>query len=85
MVSIHHYFASQQVGVMISVDPLASDPECIKVKDWRHKLQRAFLGKGLPTANVCGIAIILWVLTLLTSRRWTRMIPYSRRSRSTRQ
>jgi hypothetical protein len=33
-------------------DPLASDPECVKVKDWRHKLQRAFLGKGLPTTDV---------------------------------
>ncbi|ORX40566.1 hypothetical protein BD324DRAFT_611299 [Kockovaella imperatae] len=32
-------------------DPLASDPECIKVKDWRHKLQRGFLGKSLPEAS----------------------------------
>ncbi|WWD19632.1 hypothetical protein CI109_104094 [Kwoniella shandongensis] len=32
-------------------DPLASNPECIKVKDWRHKLQRAFLSKSLPTAE----------------------------------
>ena len=44
-----------------SADPLASDPECVKVKDWRHKLQRAFLGKGLPSATVsplsaCGAA-----------------------------
>ncbi|KAK4685938.1 hypothetical protein P7C73_g4197, partial [Tremellales sp. Uapishka_1] len=31
-------------------DALANDPEAVKVKDWRHKLQRAFLGKTLPTA-----------------------------------
>jgi hypothetical protein len=30
---------------------LASDPEAIKVKDWRHKLQRAFLIKGVPDAT----------------------------------
>jgi hypothetical protein len=33
-------------------DPLSTDPECVKVKDWRHKLQRAFLGKAPPTADV---------------------------------
>jgi hypothetical protein len=33
------------------VDPLASDPDCVKVKDWRHKLQRAFLGKSLPSTE----------------------------------
>lgn len=32
-------------------DPNSSDPECVKVKDWRHKLQRAFLGKAPPTAD----------------------------------
>ncbi|KAI9634104.1 uncharacterized protein MKK02DRAFT_38775 [Dioszegia hungarica] len=32
-------------------DPLSNDPECRKVKDWRHKLQRAFLGKALPEAD----------------------------------
>ncbi|KII92944.1 hypothetical protein PLICRDRAFT_37754 [Plicaturopsis crispa FD-325 SS-3] len=32
------------------VDPaVASDPEAIKVRDWRHKLQKAFLSnKGIP-------------------------------------
>ncbi|KAK8853217.1 hypothetical protein IAR55_003919 [Kwoniella newhampshirensis] len=35
----------------VDEDPLASNPECIKVKDWRHKLQRAFLSKALPTAD----------------------------------
>ena len=34
------------------LDPLANDPVCVKVKDWRHKLQRAFLSKSLPTAEV---------------------------------
>jgi len=34
------------------LDPNSSDPECVKVKDWRHKLQRAFLGKAPPTADV---------------------------------
>ncbi|BEI81042.1 hypothetical protein CcaverHIS002_0202020 [Cutaneotrichosporon cavernicola] len=29
----------------------APDPEAVKVKDWRHKLQRAFLQKGVPTAT----------------------------------
>lgn len=33
-------------------DPLAGDAEAQRVKDWRHKLQRAFLGKGLPEADV---------------------------------
>ncbi|GMK56366.1 hypothetical protein CspeluHIS016_0302060 [Cutaneotrichosporon spelunceum] len=28
----------------------APDPEAVKVKDWRHKLQRAFLQKGVPSA-----------------------------------
>lgn len=33
-------------------DPNSTDPVCMKVKDWRHKLQRAFLsGKSLPTAE----------------------------------
>ncbi|WRT70227.1 uncharacterized protein IL334_007222 [Kwoniella shivajii] len=32
-------------------DPLATNPECVKVKDWRHKLQRAFLSKSLPSAE----------------------------------
>ncbi|KAK7692148.1 hypothetical protein QCA50_003767 [Cerrena zonata] len=29
-------------------DPLAKDPDAIKVRDWRHKLQKAFLGKIVP-------------------------------------
>ncbi|RXK36547.1 hypothetical protein M231_06206 [Tremella mesenterica] len=32
-------------------DPLSSDPECAKVKHWRHMCQRAFLGKELPQAS----------------------------------
>ncbi|AAW45692.1 hypothetical protein CNI02650 [Cryptococcus deneoformans JEC21] len=32
----------------VDEDPLASDPECVKVKDWRHKLQKAFLGESMP-------------------------------------
>jgi len=35
-------------------DPMASDPACVKVKDWRHRLQRAFLGKGLPADDEMG-------------------------------
>ncbi|OCF38953.1 hypothetical protein I317_07247 [Kwoniella heveanensis CBS 569] len=35
----------------VDEDPLASNPECVKVKDWRHKLQRAFLSKTLPSAE----------------------------------
>ncbi|KAF9456049.1 hypothetical protein BDZ94DRAFT_1276644 [Collybia nuda] len=27
---------------------LADDPEAIKVREWRHRLQKAFLGKGIP-------------------------------------
>ncbi|KAI0798604.1 hypothetical protein BC629DRAFT_1501194 [Irpex lacteus] len=27
---------------------LANDPEATKVRDWRHKLQKAFLGKAVP-------------------------------------
>ncbi len=33
-------------------DPLANDPEAKRIKEWRHKLQRAFLSKTLPTAEV---------------------------------
>jgi hypothetical protein len=38
---------------MLTADPMASDPDAVKVKDWRHKLQRAFLVKatGLPAAE----------------------------------
>ncbi|XAO24445.1 hypothetical protein I312_103246 [Cryptococcus bacillisporus CA1280] len=32
-------------------DPLASNPECVKVKDWRHKLQKAFLGDSMPAES----------------------------------
>ncbi|OXM77460.1 hypothetical protein C364_05022 [Cryptococcus neoformans Bt63] len=32
-------------------DPLASNPECVKVKDWRHKLQKAFLGESMPAES----------------------------------
>ena len=31
---------------------LASDPEALKVRDWRHKLQKAFLSKALPKEEV---------------------------------
>lgn len=47
---------SSLILTFFPIDPLASDPECVKVKDWRHKLQRAFLGKGLPTEAVSGVA-----------------------------
>ncbi|KZO98801.1 Tudor/PWWP/MBT [Calocera viscosa TUFC12733] len=30
---------------------LYNDPEAMKVKEWRHKLQKAFLGKAGPTAT----------------------------------
>ncbi|KAI5455253.1 hypothetical protein NCC49_000069 [Naganishia albida] len=32
-------------------DALANDPEATKVRDWRHKLQRAFLSKSVPSAE----------------------------------
>jgi hypothetical protein len=32
---------------------------CIKVKDWRHKLQRTFLGKAPPAAAVSDAAMAL--------------------------
>lgn len=31
---------------------LENDPEAQKVKEWRHKLQRGFLGKGPPREDV---------------------------------
>lgn len=34
---------------VLIVEP--TDPEAIRVKDWRHRLQRAFLGSELPTAD----------------------------------
>ena len=36
----------------IAADPLANDPEAKKVKDWRHRLQRGFLGKNMPATEV---------------------------------
>lgn len=27
---------------------MANDPEAVKIKEWRHKLQRAFLRDGHP-------------------------------------
>ena len=35
-----------------SLDEAESDPDALKVKDWRHKLQRAFLGKTTPKEDV---------------------------------
>lgn len=31
---------------------MSSDPEAVRVRDWRHKLQRAFLSKSVPSAEV---------------------------------
>ena len=47
-----HADALLDLASNILTDPLASDPHCVKVKDWRHKLQRAFLGKELPKEEV---------------------------------
>ena len=33
---------------------LAGDPGAGKVRDWRHKLQRAFLSKSVPKDEVRG-------------------------------
>jgi hypothetical protein len=44
-------FALSSRSLADPIDPLASDPDCVKVKDWRHKLQRAFLGKSLPSTE----------------------------------
>jgi hypothetical protein len=41
-------------------DPLANDPEAKKVKDWRHKLQRGFLGKSTPTEDVSIVVCWVW-------------------------
>jgi hypothetical protein len=39
--------------IMRKADPLSKDPEAVKVKEWRHKLQRAFLStKGVPAEAV---------------------------------
>lgn len=35
----------------LTADPMANNKEAVRVKDWRHKLQRAFLSKGLPAAS----------------------------------
>ncbi|KAJ9107325.1 hypothetical protein QFC21_000775 [Naganishia friedmannii] len=32
-------------------DPMSSDPEAVRVRDWRHKLQRAFLSKSVPSSE----------------------------------
>ena len=41
---------------------LASDPEAVRVRDWRHKLQKAFLdGRGSPKPEIC-LSCVLPVL-----------------------
>lgn len=44
--------SSLRVGADVKTDPDAS-PEAVKAKEWRYKLQRAFLSKGksLPAAS----------------------------------
>ncbi|KAJ9097551.1 hypothetical protein QFC19_006725 [Naganishia cerealis] len=32
-------------------DAMSKDPEAVRVRDWRHKLQRAFLSKSVPSAE----------------------------------
>ena len=50
--------SSKSLGLALisAADPLEKDPEAVRVKEWRHKLQRAFLGKGLPGASVSAVA-----------------------------
>lgn len=43
--------AVEETGADENLDHLANDPEAKKVKDWRHKLQKAFLSKSLPSAE----------------------------------
>lgn len=54
-------------------DPLAGDAEAQRVKDWRHKLQRAFLGKALPEADVSPRPLRSWRVVLLTPFHWQAM------------
>ena len=38
---------------------LASDPEALRVREWRHDVQKAFLNdKGPPKAEVCLLAFV---------------------------
>ena len=38
----------------LDIAALSGDPEATKVRDWRHKLQKAFLGKQVPKDEVRG-------------------------------
>lgn len=55
----------------LPLSALASDPEAAKVRDWRHKLQKAFLSKTVPTVSVVLvffsflICLVFYVLRLL--------------------
>lgn len=40
------------ICVIRGVAALSNDPEATKVRDWRHKLQKAFLGKQVPKEEV---------------------------------
>jgi hypothetical protein len=64
-------------------DPNSTDPECIKVKDWRHRLQRAFLGKAPPTADVSDPPTQHQEIKLMI-RKCQLTIPCSRPLRNTR-
>lgn len=38
--------------IFTPIAALANDSEAVKVRDWRHKLQKAFLSKSTPKEDV---------------------------------
>lgn len=73
---------SERAKLSLLADPLAQNPENVKVKNWRHKLQRAFLGKDLPNADVSWRTLGS-TGKLNTCRKCLPSMTYSRRLRTT--
>lgn len=54
--SSYHRISSRPSSPILKFKPssghLANNPDAVKVKEWRHKLQRAFLSRTVPKAEV---------------------------------
>lgn len=59
MVSLLEHLETLTVSHPYLSAALADDPEAQKVREWRHKLQKAFLNKQLPKDEVRSLLLIL--------------------------
>lgn len=59
------------VNGLYAIDHLAINSDAVKVKEWRHKLQRAFLSKSIPKEEVrrasCHLIFLATVQSVLLS------------------